>query len=258
MANPSLWSLADRVALVTGGSKGIGRAAVACLLERGATVVFTARDGATVDAVTEELSGGFPERVTGLTADATDAADLERVRAYLAERFGRLDILVNNAGTNIRGKATDYDDATYDKVVDLNLRAPFRYCVAMLGLLRASGHASIVNVGSVAGSVDVGTGAPYAMTKAGLAQMTRNLAVEWAGFGIRVNTVSPWFTTTPLTEGLLAQPARMSGVLARTPLGRVAEATEVGSVIAFLAMPAASYLTGQEITVDGGMTAKGT
>ena len=258
-----MWTLDDQIALVTGGSKGIGRAAVEALLERGATVVLTARGREHVEAVTRELAERFGDspngdpRVTGLVADVTSDRDRERVRDHLQQRYGRLDVLVNNAGTNVRRAAHEYDEEAYRTVMGVNLDAPFRLSVALLDLLKASGRASVINVASSAATVDVGSGVPYGMTKGGLLQMTRSLAVEWAPHGIRVNAVSPWYTETPLTRPVLGDEARRAGILRRTPLGRVAQPGEMGGVIAFLALPAASYITGQNINVDGGLLAQG-
>ena len=258
-----MWTLDSRVALVTGGSKGIGRAVVETLLERGATVVFTARGRAGVRVLEGELAERFGDspdgepRARGLVADVTVAADVERLRHRLATDYGRLDVLVNNAGTNVRRRAHEYDAAAYATVVDVNLHAPFHLSVALLDLLRAADGAAVVNVASSAATVDVGSGAPYAMTKAALLQLTRSLAVEWAPYGIRVNAVSPWYTATPLTEPVLSDPERAAGILRRTPLGRVAEPEEIARAITFLAMPAASYITGANVDVDGGMLAQG-
>ncbi len=250
------FALTNYRALVTGGSKGIGEATVRQFLELGAEVIFTARGAAAIEALETELAERFPERVKGFVADAASVADVQRVRDFVAERWGALDVLVNNAGMNIRKATADYTPEEYARVMDTNLHSAFRLSVATLELLKASDHASIINVASVAGGMDVGTGSPYGMSKAAMMQLSRNLAVEWAPHGIRVNTVSPWFTETPLTQGLLSNGEKMSNVLRRTPLGRVARADEMASVIAFLAMPAASYITGQNINVDGGMTAQ--
>ena len=121
-------------------------------------------------------------------------------------------------------------------------------------LLKISGESTIINVASSAALQDVGTGTPYAMSKAGLLQQTRSFAVEWASEGIRVNAVSPWFTKTPLTEGYLHNEEKMKSIISRTPLNRVAEAKEIASIVAFLAMPASSFVTGQNIVADGGMS----
>jgi NAD(P)-dependent dehydrogenase (short-subunit alcohol dehydrogenase family) len=124
-------------------------------------------------------------------------------------------------------------------------------------LLKSSGHASVINIASVAGTFDVQTGPPYGMTKAAIIQLTKNLAAEWAPDNIRVNTVSPWCIETPLTEAVLSQPDRLQKIVNRTPLNRVGKPEEVASLVAYLAMEKASYITGQNIMVDGGMSVKG-
>jgi Tropinone reductase 1 len=239
-----MWHLAGRNALVTGGTRGIGRAIADQLRELGANVTIAARSPADLP--------GF----TCVAADVTAAADRAALVAAVAAR-GPLHVLVHNAGTNVRGPLVDYDDATIERLIALNLTAPLLLSRDLHPLLRAAGDASVVHVGSVAGQVALPTGVAYAAAKAGLAQAARTLALEWARDGIRVNTVAPWYTRTPLVEPVLADPERLGAVVARTPLGRIAEPHEVAAVVAFLALPAASYVTGQCLAVDGGMTIQG-
>jgi Tropinone reductase 1 len=248
----SAWQLRDRNALVTGGTRGIGRAIASELVELGATVTLVARSQADVDAAVRELDG----RVTGVAGDVTSAADRARIVARVRER-GPLHVLVHNAGSNIRSKLIDYDDATIDRLIALNLTAPLLLSRDLHPELRAAGDASVIHVGSVAGLVALPTGVAYGVAKAGLAQAARTLALEWARDGIRVNTVAPWYTRTPLVEPVLSRPEALAAILARTPLGRIAEPHEVATVVAFLAMPAASYITGQCLAVDGGMSIQG-
>ena len=247
------WNLAGKTALVTGGSRGIGKAIVVELLALGAEVVFTARGSAEVAAVEEELKAVYPG-VFGITADVSDAGHRKQMLEWAAQKWGRLDILVNNAGINIRKASNDYTSKEFMQVLDINLLAPFELCRTLFPLLVKGNGASVINISSVAGSFDVQTGAPYGMSKAGLIQLSRNLAGEWASHGIRVNTVSPWFTETPLTSGLLSDPNRLEAITSKTPLRRVAQSEEMAAAVAFLAMDKSSYITGQNLSVDGGAT----
>lgn len=247
------WNLTGKTALVTGGSRGIGKAIVTELLGLGAEVVFTARGSVEVVTLEAELKAAYPG-VSGLAADVSDAGHRKQMLEYVEQKWGRLDILVNNAGVNIRKASNDYTSSEFMQVLDINLLAPFELCRALFPLLVKGKGASIVNVSSVAGSFDVQTGAPYGMSKAGLIQLSRNLANEWASHGIRVNTVSPWFTETPLTSGLLSNPDRLLAITSKTPLRRIAQSEEMAGAVAFLAMDKSSYITGHNLSVDGGAT----
>lgn len=248
-----MWKLDKKKALVTGGTKGIGRAVVMEFVNLDAEVLFTARSKEEVGNFEADLrEKGFT--VTGISADSSRKEDRQKIKDWIQNHWGRLDILVNNAGINIRKKAIDYSEEEFRKVLEINLIAPFELSRTLFSFLSSSGKSSIVNVASAAATQDVGTGTPYAMSKSGLLQQTRSLAVEWAEFGIRVNAVSPWFTKTPLTKGYLEQKEKMDNILKRTPLGRVADAEEISAVISFLAMDKSSFITGQNIVADGGMS----
>ncbi|HUS31800.1 MAG TPA: SDR family oxidoreductase [Kofleriaceae bacterium] len=235
-----------RLVLVTGGSRGIGRAIVDECLALGADVIAVARDASAIAG----------EHVTGLAADVTTGEGRARIVDAVRER-GALHVLVHNAGTNVRGPLISYDDATIARLLDLNLTSPLLLSRDLHPFLRAANGASVVHIGSVAGHVALPTGVAYAAAKAGLAQATRTLALEWARDAIRVNLVAPWYTRTPLVEPVLAKPEALAAIIARTPMGRIAEPREVATAVAFLAMPAASYITGQSLAVDGGMTIQG-
>ena len=236
------WTLRGKTALVTGGTRGIGRAIADELHALGADVTIVAR--------TADPTVRFPT----LVADVTSSADRARIASSVRSP---LHILVHNAGGNIRSPLVDYDDATIEHLLALNLTAPLLLSRDLHPHLRSAAGASVIHVGSVAGHVALPTGVAYAAAKAGLAQAARTLALEWARDAIRVNAVAPWYTRTPLVEPVLSRPDALAAIIARTPLGRIAEPREVATAVAFLAMPAASYITGQCIAVDGGMTIQG-
>jgi Tropinone reductase 1 len=175
----------------------------------------------------------------------------------VASTWGALDILVNNVGTNIRKPSLAFTDDEYRTVIDTNLTSAWELTRLLQPSLKASGRAAVVNIGSVAGMRAVGSGAVYAMSKAALAHLTRYLACEWARDGIRVNMVAPWYTRTPLAGPVLGQPDVLAAIVDKTPMGRVAEPEEIAAMVAFLCLPAASYVTGQEIAVDGGFSVFG-
>lgn len=249
----SLWSLAGKRALVTGASRGIGLAIARALGERGAEVWLMARDAGRLD---EAAAGLARDDITAttLTGDVTDAKARERA---LAAIDGPLDILINNAGFNLRKAALEYEPDEPRRILETNLLAAFEMSRAAHTALKASGGASVVNISSVAGLTHLRTGSPYAMSKAALNQMTRNLAVEWAADGIRVNAVAPWYIDTPLARQVLDDADFLAEVLARTPLKRIGRPEEVGATVAFLCLPAAGYVTGQTLAVDGGFSIYG-
>lgn len=246
------WSLKGKKALVTGGTKGIGLAIVQEFLELGADVLAVARDTKSIQGKLKNSAQLFV-----LDGDVTDAAFRQQLIQKTTENWGKLDVLVNNVGTNIRKRFVEYSEEEYRQLFETNLFSLTEITRLAFPLLQSSGKASVINMASVAGTFDVLTGAPYGMTKAAIIQLTHHLAVEWAPANIRVNSISPWYIETPLTAPIMANVERMKKIIDRTPLGRVGQPEEVASLTAFLAMDGASYITGQNIMVDGGMSVKG-
>ena len=249
----SRWRLDGQVALVTGASVGIGRAIAAELLGLGADVMLVARDEAQLEATRTELEEQFPQsQVRAFAADVADTEQRREIFDWVEDLGNGLQVLVNNAGTNVRRATMDYSDAEWRDLFETNLFSAFELCRFAFPLLGQHAASSIVNVGSVSGLTHVRTGAPYGMTKAALHQLTKNLACEWAEDGVRVNAVAPWYIRTRRTSTSLADPDYLDEVIERTPMGRIGEPEEVASAVAFLCLPASSYVTGECIAVDGG------
>ena len=247
------WRLDGQIALVTGASLGIGRAIADELLGLGANVLVVARDATALDAAAAELAEAHPDRdVRSFAADVADAEHRREILAWVEDLGEGLNILVNNAGTNIRRAAIDYAEDEWRAVFETNLFSAWELSRFAFPLLSQHASSAIVNVGSVSGLTHVRTGAAYGMSKAALHQLTRNLACEWAEDGVRVNAVAPWYIRTRRTSDALAQPEYYEEVIERTPMRRVGEPEEVASAVAFLCLPASSYVTGECIAVDGG------
>ncbi len=247
------WRLDGQIALVTGASLGIGRAVCSELLGLGADVLMVARDeGQLADSVAE-LEELHPDReIRHFAADVADPEQRREIFDWVEDLGDGLNILVNNAGANTYRAAIDYGDAEWRGLFESNLFSAFELARFAFPLLGRHAASSIVNVGSVSGLTSVRTGAVYGMAKAALHQLTRNLACEWAEDGVRVNAVAPWYIRTRRTSDALANPEYYDEVIARTPMRRIGEPEEVAAAVAWLCLPAASYVTGECIAVDGG------
>ncbi|XP_077238929.1 tropinone reductase homolog At5g06060-like [Tasmannia lanceolata] len=251
------WSLEGATALVTGGTRGIGHAVVEELAGFGASIHTCSRNKDELEQCLQKWKDlGF--RVTGSVCDMTSRADREALVEKVSSIFqGKLNILINNAGTNIRKPTVDYTTEEFSSIMTTNFDSAYHLCQLSHPLLKASGMGNIVFISSVCGVVAVSNGTIYAATKGAINQITKNLACEWAKDSIRTNCVAPWYIKTALVENLLKNEEFTNGIISRTPLRRLGEANEVSSLVAFLCMPAASYITGQVISVDGGMTVNG-
>jgi NAD(P)-dependent dehydrogenase (short-subunit alcohol dehydrogenase family) len=246
-----------KTALVTGGAKGIGLAISQELVALGWNVVVTGRDAAAIDTALAGLVSG-PGKAIGRVMDVRNRTSIDAVIADTRSEFGSLDSLINCAGVIIRNESEVLSEADWETVIDTDLSGVFKCSQAAFADLEKAKGATIVNVGSIAGSVGIAGRAGYTAAKAGLEGLTRTLGLEWADRDIRVNAVAPGWTRTEMVAGGIKD-GRLSeaALTSRIPQKRLAEPSEIAKVVLFLMSSDSSYITGQTITVDGGITING-
>ncbi len=247
------YSLAGRVALVTGASRGLGAATAAALAEAGAAVGCAAR---TVDGV-EATAKGIRERGGRAHAVALDVTRADQVAATVRaveQALGPVDILVNNAGITLEKKTIDVTDAEWERVLTTNLTSMFRLARAVAPGMLERRRGKIINVGSMYGVIGVARYAAYCASKAGVDGLTRSLAVEWARHGVQVNCVAPGYVNTEISRPALADPRTRELFLSKIPARRIGEPEDVGPLVVYLASPASDHMTGQTLYLDGGQT----
>ncbi|MCM3733241.1 glucose 1-dehydrogenase [Fictibacillus nanhaiensis] len=250
------FSLKGKTALVTGAGRGIGRAIAIGYAEAGADVVIVSRTQSDLEEVADQIQQAGGKAYT-FEADVTNKRHIETIFEKLDTQNVKIDILVNNAGMNIRSKALEVSDEEWDTIMNTNLRSAFWFSQKAGERMKENRGGKIITISSVAGHVALRTGVVYASTKAAIIQMTKNLALEWGQYGINVNSIGPWYFNTPLTEKLLSDKDYLNDILAVTPQKRVGELPDLVGPAVFLASDAASYVNGQTLFVDGGMTIQG-
>jgi len=250
-----LFQVDGQVVLVSGASRGIGRALAEGFCRRGAQVVITGREQSTLDQTAKELSElGRPVRA--LTCDVADAEAIPQLIQQVLSEFGRIDSLLNVAGVNKRKKVETFTPEEYDFILDINLRGAFLLAQAVgRHMIERGGGGTIINIDSLNTYSPLKGVVPYAMSKAGLSMMTRGMAMEWGEHGIRVNAIAPGFILTDLTRKLWSDPRMQAWGDANTPLKRLGQPGDLIGTAIFLASPASAFMTGQVLYVDGGITA---
>lgn len=249
-----LFSVTGQVTLVSGGSRGIGKAIAAGFARRGAKVILTGRQPETVEAASAELSTADAP-VQGLVCDVCDADAIRRTVRSVIDDYDQIDTLINVAGVNRRMPAEDVTEEDYDFILDTNLKGAFVFSQEAGRHMISRGQGNQINVVSLNNYAPLKHVAPYAMSKAGLGHMTRTLALEWGPKGVRVNAIAPGFILTDLTRKLWARPDMQAWALPNTPLGRLGEPEDMLGAALFLASSASAFMTGQILFVDGGFSA---
>lgn len=251
-----MFRLDGKVALVTGGARGLGRTMATALAQAGADVAITGRTQSSCEETATAIAEATGRRCQGFCGDVTVAADVDRVVGEVEQAFGRIDILINNAGNNIRGAIDQLSEADWDSVLDTNLKGPFLVSRAVGPRMVRRGWGRVINLGSILSVIALPGRAPYASAKAGVLNLSRVLGLEWAGTGVTVNTICPGPFATEMNRQLLEDPVKYQEFIRLIPMGRWGELEELAGAAVFLASDASSFVTGSALFVDGGWTAR--
>ena len=251
-----LFNLEGKVAIITGASRGLGREMATALAEAGADAVIGSRNEADITRAAEQISEATGRKIIGCVLDVADRDSVEAVAAQTIRRFGKVDILVNNAGTNIRGPITEITDEDWRTIQQINVDGVFYFCRAVSKHMIKAGYGRIINIGSALSIVGLAERFSYTASKGAVVQMTRTLAVELAETGVTANCICPGPFATEINKPVMENPEATAQLLTNVPMNRWGHLEEIRAPVVFLASPAASYVTGAVLTVDGGWTAR--
>ncbi|MSR56604.1 MAG: glucose 1-dehydrogenase [Planctomycetaceae bacterium] len=249
-----LFSVSGQIVLVSGGSRGIGKALAAGFAARGAQVVITGREAPTLEQTAREISTG-EKPVQSVVCDVAEVGEIKQLVKTVVDRFGRIDTLVNVAGVNKRKKAETFTPDEYDFILDINLRGLFFLSQETGKQMLSQKQGAIINIDSLNTYSPLKGVLPYAMSKAGVSMLTRGLAAEWGPHGIRVNGLAPGFILTDLTNKLWSSPTMQAWNKSVCPLQRLGQVDDLVGTAIYLASKASAFMTGQTLYVDGGMSA---
>jgi NAD(P)-dependent dehydrogenase (short-subunit alcohol dehydrogenase family) len=250
------FKLDGRRALVTGGARGLGRVMAQALAEAGADVAVASRTLDACQAAAGEIAGATGRRTAAFAVDLSRADEISRFAGEVERGFGPVDILVNNAGVNVRGPSDELSEEDWDAVITTNLKAPFLLSRLLGPRMCARGWGRVVNLGSILSVVALPGRAPYCASKAGVLNLTRVLALEWAGRGVTVNALCPGPFATDMNRQLLNDPVKYKAFIEKIPMGRWGELEDITGAAVFLASDASAFMTGGALFVDGGWTAQ--
>jgi NAD(P)-dependent dehydrogenase (short-subunit alcohol dehydrogenase family) len=248
--------LDGRRALVTGGARGLGRVMAEALAEAGAEVSVASRTREACQTTADEIAKATGRRTAAFTVDLSRSEEITRLAGQVERDFGPVDILINNAGVNVRGASEELGEDDWHAVIATNLTAPFLLARALGPRMCARGWGRVINLGSILSVVALPGRAPYASSKAGLLNLTRVLALEWASKGVTVNAICPGPFATDMNRQLLADPVKYKAFIEKIPMGRWGELHDIAGATVFLASDASSFVTGSALFVDGGWTAQ--
>jgi NAD(P)-dependent dehydrogenase (short-subunit alcohol dehydrogenase family) len=252
--NLDLFSLKGKVAMVTGSSKGLGRAAALSLAKAGSDIAVCGRNQADIDTVVNDIHA-LNREASGFVFDVTRKESVHKGVNDILARFGRIDILIKNAGTNYRVPVLEYPEEEWDRIIAINLKGYYLVAQAVVPQMITLGYGKVINMSSILGHIGLPNQLAYASSKGGVEQMTKVMALEWAKAGVRVNAIAPTYFETEMVKQIRHDKERFDFINERTPMGRWGKLEEIEGIVIFLASAASDFITGQSLVIDGGWTA---